>query len=367
MSTKTVSLEILPDETQLVVSQNSLAPETAQSLKSSFAPSFAAVQEVLAQSKGIVVTDASQKLNIKIAYECRQALVKIRTGADKIRKGLKDEAVRTNRAIDGFYNILVHLTASEEARLKEQEDFVARQEAARKAVLKAERETVLAGLQVDPALYQLGEMTEDTFNTLVEGTKLARAAQAEAVRKAEAERIEREAAELAERARIKAENERLKAEAEKNAEALRIEREAAARAAKEAAEAAARAAKEAAEAARAEKLRLQALAEVERQKQETARKAAEAELKRQRDARIKAEAEVAAAKQAEEARLAAEYRAKAKAEQAPDLEKVRVVLRSLREFPLPSASTPSFRMLVSDLRETLDAIANAVEEQANKL
>ena len=56
-------------------------------------------------------------------------------------------------------------------------------------------------------------MSEETFSRLVEGTKLAREAEAARKLKEEAERIEREAKEAKERRRIQLENERLKREA----------------------------------------------------------------------------------------------------------------------------------------------------------
>ncbi len=97
------------------------------------------------------------------------------------------------------------------------------QETARKNALVLERSKILTGIQVDPTLYSLGEMQEETFQQLVEGTRLARAAEVERQRKAEAERIERETKEAAERERIRLENERLNREAAERKEAEQAE------------------------------------------------------------------------------------------------------------------------------------------------
>lgn len=214
-----------PKELQTIVQQNSLQPATAQSLQASFAPIFSQARSVIEKSRGITVTDASQKLEMKMARACRLELKAIRVAGDKLRKELKDESLRVGRAIDGFNSILVHIVESEEKRLQAQEDFVEQQEAQRKATLKAEREKILAGIQVDPNLYQLGEMSEETFQQLVEGTKLARAAEAERRRKEEADRIAKEQADAEERERIRLENERLKKEAADKAAAEKLERE----------------------------------------------------------------------------------------------------------------------------------------------
>lgn len=226
--TPTAQTEIVddtPKELQVIVQQNSLQPATAQSLQSSFAPIFAQARGVIEKSRGIVVTDATQKLEMKMARACRLELKAIRVTGDKLRKELKDESLRVGRAIDGFNAILLHIVETEEKRLQAQEDFVEQQEAQRKAALKSDREKVLAAIQVDPNLYQLGDMSEETFQQLVEGTKLARAAEAQRRRKEEAERIEREAKAAAEQERIRQENERLKKEAAEKAEAERLAKE----------------------------------------------------------------------------------------------------------------------------------------------
>ena len=214
-----------PKELQVIVQQNSLQPATAQSLQASFAPIFSQARSVIEKSRGIVVTDANQKLEMKMARACRLELKAIRVTGDKLRKELKDESLRVGRAIDGFNAILLHIVETEEKRLQAQEDFVEQQEAQRKATLKADREKVLATIQVDPNLYQLGDMSEETFQQLVEGTKLARAAEAERRRKEEADRIAKEKADAEERERIRLENERLKKEAADKAAAEKLERE----------------------------------------------------------------------------------------------------------------------------------------------
>lgn len=234
MSTETQDANatlVAEDQKELlaVATQNNLHADTALSLQNAFSPLFRQARDVIAKSQGIVVTDASQKLEIKMARACRLELKAVRVAGEKTRKEIKEESLRRSKAIDGFYSILEHLIATEETRLENQEKFAERQEQARKDAIKAERIQILTEIQIDPNLYALGDMTEETFQNLVEGTKLARAAAEERRRKEEADRIERERKDAEDRERIRQENERLKREAEERERKAAIERELAAK------------------------------------------------------------------------------------------------------------------------------------------
>lgn len=392
----TTEVELMPDtpapvqqELQVIVQQNALQPETAKSLQASFAPLFQQARDVIDKSRGIVVTDAKQKLEMKMAKACRLELKALRVTGEKTRKELKEESLRKGKAIDGFNAILVHLISTEENRLQAQEDFVERQEEQRRATLKADREKVLLAIQVDPNLYQLADMTEETFQQLVEGTKLARAAEAERRRKEEAERIEREAKEAAERERIRLENERLKKEAEEKEAALKAEREAAAKAKAEADERT----RQAMEAAKREQERIEAenqkkLAEFKRKAKEEA-DAAEAKAKAEReehDRKVR-ELEIAARKQkaadiaamaglekkmqalreADERRIAAEKEAARKAAAAPDRDKLINYAHIIKSIELPTLSTPEALSIANVIETSRDKFVDWVLEKAGGL
>lgn len=406
-----------------VAAQSGLPAETAQTLQAAFLPAFAEARTIIEKSRGIVVTDVSQVLDIKVARTYRLALRSVRTGADKLRKELKEDGLRRGKAIDGFYNILVHMLDGEETRLHEQEQFAERAEAARRATLEVERTKELATYGV--TLVGLGAMADETYAQLLFNAKVGHEAKLEAARKAEAERIAAENARLVEEARIRAENERLKREADEREAAAKIEREAAAqkqreadaaiaaerakaqaeaaaaaeaarvekervealaaeekrkaaaaaklaaakaKAERDAIEAKAKAEREAAEAAaRAERERLQALAEIERQKAETARLAAEAKAKEEREAREKVEAELRAAKEAEAKRLAEEAEAQRQAALAPDKEKLLGLAIQLRATEIPALSTPDGRAVTALLVTKLDKLAAWLEQEASVL
>ena len=364
MSINTPVLEVVQAEEQTkllaVVKENGLPQEASASLLSSFAPLFADARGVLEKSRSIVVTDASQKLEIKLARECRLALRAVRVEADKVRKSLKEESLRRGKAIDGCYNILLHLAEAEEIRLDEQEKFAERQEAARKAALKAAREDELRPFGIDASFYQLGEMPADAYAQLFEGTRAAHEAKIEAAKKAEAERLRIEAERIEEQARIRAENERLRLEAAaREAEA----KKAAADAAK--AKAAAEAELKRAKAEADEKLAAERARAMEEQRIAAAKAKAERdaiEAKAAEDRAILAKIE--AAQKAEAAAREAEDK---KAAMAPEKEKLLALAESFRSVPLPSLASVEGAAILAKLTESRTKFCAWIEKEANSL
>lgn len=400
MSTETITPEIVTDEVALVVKESGVAQDSALTLHGSFQPLLAKARDILAQSKTIVVTDASQTLQIKLSREARLALRSVRVESDKTRKALKEDSLRRSRAIDGFHNILLHIVEQEEKRLDDQEKIVERMEAARKEKLKTEREDALRPYGVDTTFYQLAEMPEQSFAQLLENSRLSHEAKQAAARKAEEERIAREKAEREEQERIRAENERLKREAleaakrEEEERNKRAQAEAKAKAERDAAEKAERerlAAERAAaqkklaeekakadealrverEKARIEREAAEAKAMAERQAIEAAARLAKDEADRkaraEREAREKIEAELRA-KQEKERKLA---EAKAKAERAaamaPDSEKIVAYARTIRTAPRPQVTTKEASALVAQINEQCEKFAAWLEKKAAEL
>ena len=409
MSTETITPDIVAETEQLstIVRANSLTPDTAQSLQSSFLPLFTEARGILEKSRAITVTDASQKLEMRLAGECRKALKAVRISADKLRKELKDESLRKGRAIDGFNAILVHLIESEETRLEDQEKFVEKLEAQKRAQNKARREEQLRAFNVDTTFYQLDLMTEDAFQQLLANTIGAHEKRQEDARRAELERIAKDKADAAERERVRMENERLKREVVERDEAARVEREKA-EVAREAAAAIARqeraileakwkaeqdaalaeaekvrkqAAAEKAiaeEAQRQERLRLQAIAETERQKaaaekaeatkQEAIRlEQAQAVAKKEREAREKAEAELNAQREAVERKAKSDALAAKKAASAPDRQKLVAYWAGLDGVSRPAMATVEGKAIMEDMDRRMHSLAMWLEAEANKL
>jgi len=434
MSTEPASttvLEIVEPEQEItaLVQSTGLQPEVAASLHQSFAPLFTEARGIIEKSRGINVTDVSQKLQMRIAREYRLALRKIRTTGDATRKALKEESMRRGKAIDGFFNILVHLTDSEETRLAEAEQFALRKEEERRAKLKADREEALKPYGLDTSFMDLGAMPDATFTQLLENSRAAFERAKEEARKIEQAKIEAENARLKEEARIREENLRLKKEAEereaaakaeverlaaiaaedhrKASEALRVAKEKAeaerkriqaendaklaaerqkaaeeAFIAKEQAELAAKQAKAdaaAKQAALEAQMRADAAAAQEKA-QEAARKAKIAILEQQkkaeleRKAREKAEGEAKALREAKEAEEAEKLRlAEVEAEKAraaalaPDRQKLTVYVAAVRALHVPNLNSGAGKLVAEDLTARLEAFAAYCERKAATL
>ena len=337
----TTELEIVaPVEAQLVkyAGETGLEQTSTTPLVAAFRPIFIESRKVLAESVGVAesVKDATCVSEIKQARACRLAIRKVRLSGEAVRKAQKANALAYGKAVDGFYNILEADLAPVEKALQDAEDTAERAEVARKDALEQGRKASLAPFVTDVNLYAVRDMAEPAFTALLTGVRVAKEQAEAAAAKAETDRIEAEKARLAEEARIKAENEKLRQEALALEEANRQERlkeQAAREVARQKAEADAKAA---AEVARKEREAIEAKARIEKAEAEAKakkeREAAEAIAAKEREARQKAEAELQAQRDAETKKAAAEAIAKRKAETAGDAEKISNYIAAVRSL-----------------------------------
>lgn len=274
----------------------SLPTKTAEEMIAEYAPFAVAIQAKISEAAQI------QTLTPDVARRIRLETVKIRTGCDKKRKELKADILVRGKAIDGLCSLVEMSATSLEKQMEDIEKEAERKEAARVKALADDRAGKLRQF-CDPSLYDLGRMTDQAFDGLIEGQRLA-------AEKREADRI---AAEKAEAERI--------AKAKADAEAAEKKRQKELAAAKEAARVAHEKAK--AEAVARAKAEAEA-AEIARLASENAleeKRKADAILAAERTARAKAEAEAAAKAKAEAEKVAAEKR---KADEAIAAERRRV-------------------------------------------
>lgn len=326
-----------------------VSKETKLTLKNEFLPFFEQAEEWKNKAENLVVTDISQKEEMAQAREARLALKKIRTETENKRKELKEESLRKGKAIDGMANVIKYLITPIEEHLKKQEDFEKIETARIKAELSEKREKQLSKYEVETSFYNLGEMPEESFQQLLDNSKMAFEAKKEAARKAEEERIAKEKAEQEERERIRKENEKLRAEAEKRAkeEAVRKKAEEAERKARE-----------------------------EKERKERAEH--EAKLRKEREAREKIEAELRAKKEAEE-KAKKEAEAKAKAEEAarkkrekeerlaPDKIKLQNLAKSIVEIQLPEVKSDEAKEVLRQVQTLLNKTSNYIKEKTIEL
>lgn len=355
----TTTPEVIDNPLVKIIQESGLAPDKAEALKAALAPLVEEAGELVRQSQGITVTDATQVTEMKLARDYRLKLRDVRVRGEKARKTLKADVLAAGRIIDAASSWLSDKIEPEEKRLQNAETFAERAEFARKSALRAQREELLRPFGIDTSHYMLGDMPEATFAALLDSTRLAHEAKIAAAKKAEEEARAAQAAREAEELRIRQENDRLRAEkeaAEARAKAEREEAERKLRAAQDSANRAREAAEREAQrktreveaAATAERLRLQKIADAER----------EAREKLEREAKAKADAEAKAKADAEKARK--------KAERAPDADKIRTWADAILAVPGPTVRKES-AATVAKIHEWIATLAKDIRDEAQDL
>ncbi len=206
---------------------NGLDDSKAKQIEAVFAPMVKMIEGFEGQYAAVMALDQSEEKSQK-AKRLRLDVAKIRIQADKIRKEQKAEYLRAGNAIQGVYNILKYAVTDKEEALKEVEEHYIRLERDRVKAIQEERQSALFDCEVDGALMDLGNMTDQVWDNLLSGAKSSYDALKAAEKKAEEEAEEVKRKEREENARLKKENERLTAERDKEAkERLAIEKKAA--------------------------------------------------------------------------------------------------------------------------------------------
>lgn len=312
------------EATQLasITKQNGLSAESANLVIEAFSPFYLSALQLVEGAKAIEVKGPGDAEGIARARTERLKLREVRCAAENTRKSLKDESLRYGKAIDRVAGVIKEVIEPVEAALLEQEKIAERMEEFRKSELKAQREEELRPLGVDVSLYQLGEMPDSTYKSLVVTLKR------EHEERQQREHEEREKAQMAEAERVEKER-LLRAENDR----LRAERQAADKAAAE------------------ERAKLEATAKAERE----AREKAEAELKAQKDAEAK--------------RVADAEKAQRKAARAPDKTKLLAIAAQVDSIPMPDSmvSSPEARALLLDFRIKAAALSEYIRDRAGAL
>lgn len=353
MSEQTHEVEVLPN---LEMSE---CPQDFQvSIQTGFGAFMQQAKELVTKGREIAAQDESPEQEDE-ARKIRLALVKVRTGAEKLHKEMKAGILTQGRAIDGAKNIVIAVTEPTEKELKIIEDRAERRAEEARLKLHTERKAELNQYTTAFDTISLGRLSDDEYSNMLNGAKLAHEARIEQERKAaeeraaaeaaakaererlEAERIERERIAEEERKRIAEENARLKAEADR----LAAEREAERKAAAEAL------AKEQAKAAAAAKAQADALA-----KERAERERIERERQAEADRLARIEADRIAVEKAEADRKA---QADASAALAPDKEKIAAYATALKAVPLPAVSTATGKKAAEKVAKVIET---ALEE-----
>jgi len=346
--------EEVSNELTTVVNNSGLEKTKSQKLLEMFTPYFNKMGEIEGKIKAINAENPGKE-DVKIAREIRLALKNNRVAAEKVKDDSKAAIIIEGRLIDNLNNIVKNTSKGLELQCEAIEKDAEIKEQARIDALRVSRVELLAPFVEDANIFPLGTMSEDGFNDLLSGSKLACEAKEEAARIAEELRIKQEAEKLAEDKRIREENERLKKEADEKEAALQAERAEAARLAKIEHDKQATILKAEQEKAAAERKAIEDKARAEAEKAKAEHDRLQAELKSKQDAeRLQAE------------RVAAEAKAKADAEKkaakAPDKDKLKAMLATMPSFMvtgLKSADSEAIAKLISDKFEAFKTWAAA--------
>lgn len=366
MTTKDAqTVEVLP-----TLEMSEVPQEFQVKIRASFGELMQQADTLVTKARDISAMDESPEQEAQ-ARTTRLALVKVRTGAEKIHKEMKQGILVQGRAIDGAKNIVIAATQPSEKDMQAIED---RSELRAEEERKKLHEKRFAELNKFTTAYNtlsLGRLSADEYAGLLDDAQLAHEARIAREKKAEEDRIAAEKAAEDERKRIEVERiekERIaakeRAELEKKlkveqAERERIEAEAKAERAKTEAEQkrkdaeAAKALAEEKAKAEAERAKLEAQIKAEREKAETAERAAKAES----DRLAKIEADRIAAEKA--AKDAAEAEAK-KAALAPDKQKIAAYAIALSAIDIPTGTTQAGKKALAQVGTVIDAALSEI-------
>lgn len=175
------------NQLEVIVRDSGLESAKAQCMFDTFQDYFKIAADWEKKAKEIVVTDASQKMEMGMARAGRLFLREKRIAIEHARKTLKEQALREGKAIDGIANILKALIVPLEEYLEKQEKFV-------------------------------------EIKAAEEAKKIAEKMKLEAECKEIEEREAAEKARCEEEARIRAENEQMREEAEAREKQMVVER-----------------------------------------------------------------------------------------------------------------------------------------------
>ncbi len=216
----------MANELQVILNEQQVAKENAAILLAAFGAPFEEAGEILATYKDLKVTDVNDFSTMAEARDLRLKLKEIRVIVEKKRKELKEDSLRTGKAIDSVAKKVKEEIEPAEKYLEEQEKFAEIKAAEAKAKVTTQRLTKLAEYTTDVTVYSVEDMSVEQFDTLVAGLEAQKQQLIKEEKEAEAARLAEIEAEKKRQAEIEAENVKLKAEAEAREKSLEKEREA---------------------------------------------------------------------------------------------------------------------------------------------
>jgi len=273
------------------------------------------------KAEKIKVTDASQTDLMESAKQAQSALSKIRISVEKRHKELKEDSLRYGQTLDSEKRKILELIKPTEDYLKDQVNFVSIQEGIAKDQRYEERLDMIKPYMGDDAKFlQLGEMSEESFQGMLDGQKFA---------KSERERKQKEevAAKLKLDEDFKKEQDRIRAENEK----LRKENEA------------------------------------KNQQIANQKAIADGKLKKERDERIRLELQAKEKSDKEDADRKAKLVIERKLKRAPDKAKLNALAEQIALIPLPDLKEDDSKIVLKNVQVLLAKVVKYIGEQTESL
>jgi len=328
---------------------------------------FNGVAKMREQLDGVTVTDANDKVNMKLANTIRLGVRQVRLDAEKTFDAKRTDVQQqmlSYKTEDSLWlkakQTMQILTKEIEENARWKEETKERFEAEQKELKTQQRMLKVAKVAPEMLRSEFENMSDETFEMFFTGIEKVYNDKIEAEKKAEEERIAKEREEAEAREKMRIENERLKAEAEAKEKQLADER-AKAEAERQKIEEAAK--KEREEADRKLKAEQEA-ARIAAEKAKAEKDKLEAEL------RAKAEADEKAKKEAEAKAIAEQKEKEAaekKAKNAPDKTKLIELAAQIDGLNMPEIKGEEAQKILSDVKTLLSKVSVFIREKSSGL
>jgi len=353
--TETRLVVIEPNQLEEVVKDSGLAIQEGEEIKQSYLPFLNQLAEIQSQASKINF-ESPTGLDENIARELRLKTVKVRTGSENLKNDRKRLSLLKGNLEQASYNIIAASCKLTEEVFFNVEKAREIAEKKHKEQLRADRAEKLSPYTESASMYPLGEMSEDQFNELYSGLRIAHENKLAAEKKAEEDWIAKEKAESEERQTQMLENIRLQEEAKERERQIAYERER----------------------SRKENEEKERLAEIDRQKnakiladqrakadKERAELLATAEKERIRRENI--EAEVKRKKDADDKLKRDKASEEKKAKLAPDKIKLLAFGQALNNVPRPEIKSVEAVEVMAAINGMLARLDAYIVDHANKL
>lgn len=158
-----------------ILTENKIEETISKEIAKHFGEFYNQATEWKNKAEALVVTSSDQVEEMKEAKKARLALVKVRTGIDKLRKSLNEDDKNRIDARNLLAKYLTSLVQPIEEHLLIQEEFAERENDIRVEKIKTERTELLKPFmsEDDILFYDLGNMPDEMFTKMLDNHKLA--------------------------------------------------------------------------------------------------------------------------------------------------------------------------------------------------